>query len=86
MEYAETICETNKRKTCSKKNKNSAGLSNMKLCRYDRKNKVCQENKILSKYKLVYVETPPELLLSGIELNSIENIYRFIYQPMPNAK
>ena len=85
-DYNSVKCyEAKEENKCLDNNTNSKILSNMDLCTYNKETNKCEENKIFSKYRLVYKETPQALLCEGKELNSIENIYDYIGQPLPNG-
>jgi len=83
IEYDEIKCENIQQdEKCSDKNVMSKFASNHELCVVT--DDKCVTNNILSKYKLVFKKTPAELVVDGQELNSVQNIYNFIFLPIPH--
>jgi len=77
LEYKAIDCNADEENECMGYNKTSKYASATQLCTYD-DDKKCTVNPIMSKHKLVFKETPIELLVDGKQLNSVENIYDYI--------
>ena len=77
LEYKAIECNADEENECMGYNKMSKLVSATQLCTYD-DDKKCTMNPIMSKHKLVFKETPIELLVEGKQLNSVENIYDYL--------
>ena len=86
LEYKTIQCEAKEKDECLGLNHMSKYASATQLCTYDDDKQQCMINPIMSKHKLVFIQTPEELVVDGKQLNSIANIYEFVDQPIPHLQ